>query len=181
MRIRPYIESKDYEYIEKWIDNEKLHALWCANLIPYPITKESLHNFLEKSAIDWTDSAYVATESNGKIIGFFCYSINMDDNTGFLKFIIVDRKKRGTGCGKEMLQLALKYAFDITGVNLVQLNVFEENIAAKRCYKKIGFIEESTSNGVFQYKDELWSRCHMITEKRQFVFVSSNYFRINFI
>lgn len=26
MRIRPYIESRDYEYIEKWIDSEKIHA-----------------------------------------------------------------------------------------------------------------------------------------------------------
>ena len=70
MRIRPYIESRDYEYIEKWVDNEKIHALWCANLIPYPVTKENLHAFLEKTAIEWTDSAYVATETNGKVIGF---------------------------------------------------------------------------------------------------------------
>lgn len=165
MRIRPYIESKDYEYIEKWIDDERVHALWCANLIPYPVTKENLHKFLEKSAADWTDSAYVATEDNGKAIGFFCYSINVDDNTGFLKFVIVDRQKRRTGYGREMLQLALRYAFDITGVDLVQLNVFEENIAARHCYKEVGFIEESTSNGVFQYKDELWGRCHMIFNK----------------
>ena len=80
MRIRPYIESKDYESLAKWIDDEKIHALWCASLIPYPITKENLHSFLEKSAIDWTDSAYVATESDGRIIGFFCYSINVDEN-----------------------------------------------------------------------------------------------------
>lgn len=51
------------------IDTEKLHALWCANLIPYPITKEKLHAFLEKTAIEWTESAYVATETNGKIVG----------------------------------------------------------------------------------------------------------------
>ena len=114
MRIRPYIESKDYEYLEKWIDNEKIHALWCANLIPYPLTRDNLHSILEKSAIDWTDSAYVATENNGKVIGFFCYSINIDDNTGFFKFIIVDNKERGKGYGKEMLHLALKYAFNIT-------------------------------------------------------------------
>ena len=85
MRIRPYIESKDYEYLAKWVDDEKIHAMWSANLIPYPITKENLHSLLEKSAMDWTDSAYVATESDGKIIGFFCYSVNVEDNTGFLK------------------------------------------------------------------------------------------------
>lgn len=166
MRIRPYIGNKDYEYIERWIDDEKIHALWCANLIPYPIARENFHRFLEKNAIDWTDCAYVTTESNGKIIGFFCYSININDNTGFLKLVIVDPEKRGTGYGKEMLQLALQYAFHITGVELVQLNVFDENIAAKRCYKKVGFIEESISKNIFPYKNELWSRCHMIIQKR---------------
>lgn len=162
MRIRPYIESRDYESIEKWVDSEKIHALWCANLIPYPITKESLHAFLEKTAIEWADSAYVATETNGKIIGFFCYSVNVDDNTGFLKFVIVDNSLRGKGYGKEMLNLALQYAFTITGVKSVQLNVFDENAPAKHCYEKAGFIEESITHNVFQYKNELWSRCHMI-------------------
>ncbi|MCM1134923.1 MAG: GNAT family N-acetyltransferase [Clostridium sp.] len=168
MRIRPYIESKDYETIEKWIDDEKIHALWCANLIPYPITKEHLHQFLNKDAADWTGSAYVATENNGKTIGFFCYSINIDDNTGFLKFVIVDPQKRGAGYGQKMLQLALQYAFQITGVDAVQLNVFEENDAAKHCYKKIGFVEKSISSNVFPYKNELWSRQHMIINAADF-------------
>ena len=104
MRIRPYIEDKDYEYIEKWIDNEKTHALWCANLMPFPMTRRNLHDLLEKSAIEWTGSAYVATEDNGEIIGFFCYSINVDSNTGFLNFIIVDKEKRGKGYGQKMLR-----------------------------------------------------------------------------
>ena len=43
MRIRPYIESKDYKYLEKWIDSERIHALWCANQIPYPVSKEGFH------------------------------------------------------------------------------------------------------------------------------------------
>ena len=165
MRIRPYIESKDYEYLEKWIDNEKTHALWCANLIPYPLTRDNLHSVLEKNAIDWTDSAYVATENNGKVIGFFCYSINIDDNAGFLKFVIVDNKERGKGYGKEMLHLTLQYAFKITGVELVQLNVFEQNIAAKHCYEKVGFAERSITKNVFAYKDELWSRCNMVIKE----------------
>lgn len=161
MRIRPYIASIDYECLEKWIENERIHALWCANLIPYPITRERFHRFLEKSSAEWTDSAYVATENDGKTIGFFCYSINVKENAGFLKFVIVDHKKRGKGYGEEMLRLALQYAFHITGVESVQLNVFEENTTAKRCYEKIGFLERAVIKDVFSYKDELWSRCSM--------------------
>lgn len=165
MRIRPYIESRDYKYIEKWVGDEKIHALWCANLVPYPVTKENLHAFLEKTAIEWTDSAYVATETNGKVVGFFCYSVNVDNNNGFLKLVIIDHNLRGKGYGKEMLKLALQYAFEITGVKLVQLNVFDNNAAAKHCYEKVGFIEESITKNVFTYKDELWDRCHMIAAK----------------
>ncbi len=71
MRIRPYIPSKDYEYVSKWIDNERTHAFWCANLLPYPMTQKSFHDLLEKNAMDWTDSAYVATENSGQAVGFF--------------------------------------------------------------------------------------------------------------
>ena len=162
LRIRPYTESRDYGYIERWIDDERMHALWCANLIPYPVTPENLRSLLEKNAAEWADCAYIVTDSNGENIGFFCYSVNADENTGFLKFIIIDRDKRGLGYGREMLKLALKHAFDITGVKLVRLNVFDENAAAKHCYEKVGFVEESIVENIFPYKNESWSRCLMV-------------------
>ena len=165
MRIRPYIPNKDFEYIAKWIDNERTHAFWSANRFPYPITPESFHDFLEKISTEWTDSAYVATENNGQVVGFFCYSVNTENNIGFLKFVIVDKEKRGNGYGKEMLNLAVQYAFQITGAAAVQLNVFNENIAAKQCYEKVGFVERNIDKDVFSYKDELWSRCNMIITK----------------
>lgn len=167
MRIRPYIENLDYKYLKEWIDNETVHALWCANLIPYPMTKESLHSILEKNAEEWTGSAYVATEDNGTLVGFFCYSVCVDDNTGFLNFVIVDHKRRGQGKGQNMVKLSLQYAFHITGVECVQLNVFCENTIAMHCYEKIGFVKRSVEKDVFSYKDELWSRCNMIISKRE--------------
>lgn len=168
MRIRPYIPDKDFEYVSKWIDNERTHAFWCANRLPYPITQQFFHDFLEKNAIDWTDSAYVATENSGQLIGFFCYSINTQDNIGFLKFVIVDKTKRRKGYGKEMLNLALQYAFQVTGAEAVQLNVFNENTLAKQCYEKVGFVERNMDKNVFPFKDELWSRCNMIISKQSF-------------
>ena len=165
MRIRPYIPNKDYEFLSKWIDNERTHAFWCANRLSYPVTQKSFHDFLEKISMDGTESAYVATENDGQVIGFFCYSINTETDIGFLKFVIVDKAKRGKGYGKEMLNLALRYAFQITGAKAVQLNVFNENTLAKHCYEKVGFVERNIAKDAFAYKDELWSRCNMIVSK----------------
>lgn len=168
MRIRPYIPDRDYEHLSKWIGDERTHALWCANLLPYPVTRKSFDDLLKKASMDWTDSAYTATENNGRPVGFFCYSVNTEDNVGFLKFIIVDSAKRGKGYGKEMLRLALRYAFEITGAAAVQLNVFNENPLAKQCYEKIGFVQRSIDRNTFAYKDELWNRCNMLISKESF-------------
>ncbi len=65
-----------------------------------------------------------------------------------------------------MLHLALQYAFQITGAEAVQLNVFNENTLAKRCYEKSGFVERNIDKDVFPYKDELWSKCNMIVSKQ---------------
>lgn len=67
------------------------------------MTQKSFHELLEKNEMDWTDSAYVATENNGQAVGFFCYSVNPADNVGFFKFVVVDKKKRGKGYGKEFI------------------------------------------------------------------------------
>ena len=51
MRIRPYIPNKDYEYVSKWIDNERTHAFWCASLLSYSMTRKSFHILLGKNAM----------------------------------------------------------------------------------------------------------------------------------
>jgi len=45
MRIRPYL-NKDFDIISQWITNERSHALWCANLIPYPLEKKGFDDFI---------------------------------------------------------------------------------------------------------------------------------------
>lgn len=65
-----------------------------------------------------------------------------------------------------MLNLALQYAFQITGAKAVQLNVFNENTLAKQCYEKAGFVERNIAKDAFSYKNELWSRSNMIAYKQ---------------
>lgn len=162
MRLRPYIPDTDYSYLKQWINTERIHAFWCANRLSYPVTKKAFHSFLKINARTRTENAFTATEDDGKPVGFFCYSIDTENNTGFLKYIIIDNARRGNGYGSQMLALALQYAFQITGAISVQLNVFDENISAKHCYEKAGFSERSTDCHPFIFKNEVWNKCNMI-------------------
>lgn len=56
-----------------------------------------------------------------------------------LGFVIIDHTLRGKGYGKEMLSLAIQYAFDFGKVKKISLGVFENNEAAIKCYEACGF------------------------------------------
>jgi len=64
-----------------------------------------------------------------------------------------------------MLGLMLRYAFEIAGVSSVQLNVFDVNENAKKCYRRVGFIQDSVAENAFSFRSENWDRCHMVVAK----------------
>lgn len=108
------------------------------------------------------DSPFVATTDDGTLVGFFCFSVNLNTNEGKLKFVVVDNAIRNKGYGCEMIKQAVKYAFEIAKADAVQLNVFPENPGAKKCYEKEGFRERALTENAFRFKDELWGRCNMV-------------------
>lgn len=165
MRLRPFMYCCDFDEIKDWISDERTHAMWCANLINYPIEKENFENVMLEAATKFGDSPYVATTDDGKVVGFFCYSVNLSTNEGMFKFIMVNPSQRGKGLGKAMLQLAVEYAFNITKVDTVQLNVFPENTSAQKCYESVGFVPRRTDVDALRFKDELWDRCNMVIKK----------------
>ncbi len=164
MRIRPY-QNKDFDSISQWITDERSHALWCANLIPYPLEKKGFDDLLQQAEERFEDSPFVATTYDGKVVGFFCFSVNLSTNEGMLKFVVIDNTIRNKGYGCEMLKLAVKYAFEIAKADAVHLNVFPENLGAKNCYLKVGFRERILTENAFSFKDESWGRCNMIITK----------------
>ena len=164
MRIRPY-QNKDFDIISQWITDERSHALWCANLMPYPLEKNSFDALLQEVEERFGDSPFVATTNDGQVVGFFCFSVNLHTNEGMLKFVVIDNTMRNKGYGCEMLKLAIKYAFEIAKADAVHLNVFPENPGAKKCYEKVGFKERTLTENAFSFKHESWGRCNMITTR----------------
>ncbi len=160
--LRPYIHSVDFDIISKWITEPREHAMWCADRTDFPIADESFCALLDDIAVRCGDAPFVVTSQEGTPVGFFCYSVNTVNNSGMLKFVMVDPAQRGKGYGKEMLRLAVRYAFEFTGAEKVHLCVLSVNAGAKRCYESVGFKYCGTDEGAFRYGNEIWDRCHMV-------------------
>lgn len=158
MQIRPYNEQLDFVYIKNWISDERTHALWCANLLPFPLSSDRLRQYLREHE---NDRGYVFVNEEDRPVGFFIYVVNVQEKSGFLKFITVDNRLRGQGYGTEMLKKFLQFAYDNTDVSSVKLSVFDVNVGARKCYEKAGFIVMENMPDVFSYRDEMWGRCIM--------------------
>lgn len=165
MHLRPYNKDRDFTYIKQWVTDSRTHAMWCANLIPYPLSQEGLEATLEAHKEKWGDTAYVFVNDEGIPIGFFSYSVNVEGNFGFLKFVVVDNKLRGQGYGVKMLQQVQEQFFGALDIDFIKLNVFDNNEAARRCYEKAGFKEIVHKPHSFPYEDELWGQCHMSVDR----------------
>ena len=156
--LRPY-KKEDAETILSWSQDERAFYQWSAGVMGnYPITQEEF---------GFVDSLMAFTAfDEGKPIGFFTLR-NPEGKMDELRigFVILDPQLRGHGKGKEMLQLALKYAFEIYGAKRVSLGVFENNEPAYYCYKAAGFeevIQDETET--YQVLNEEWRCKEMVIE-----------------
>ena len=159
IRLRPY-KKEDADTIISWSQDERAFYQWSAGVMgDYPITQEEL-GFVDSLM------AFTAFDED-KTVGFFTLR-NPGGNIDELRigFVILNPELRGHGKGKEMLKLALKYAFEIYGAKRVSLGVFENNEPAYYCYKAAGFEDVAVDEiETYQVLNEEW-RCKEMAVER---------------
>lgn len=158
IRIRPY-KATDANTIISWCQDEKAFYQWNAGVLGnYPITEKEFA-FVEGLM------PFTAFDESG-IVGFFTLR-NPNESLDELRFgfLIVNPDKRGKGYGKAMLQLGLKFVFEIYGAKKASLGVFENNLAAYYCYKAVGFKDAVLDHPEkYQILDEEWLCKEMMVE-----------------
>jgi RimJ/RimL family protein N-acetyltransferase len=165
VRLRPY-KSSDARYIVNWIKGEEDFTKWCANLIKYPLTEESMKEI--KDSYDNNEKAwlFIALDDDGTPVGFLAMkNADYESNSIHLGFVIIDPSKRNKGLGKQMLNKAVKYAFEILNMSTITLKVFDNNPGAHKCYQSIGFVDKKYYEKSFPYKNEMWGCYDMAIEK----------------
>lgn len=146
LRLRQY-KSCDAVKIAEWVQDGEVFQNWGGHLFgEYPINAKIIeHKYKDKNGdCAQADNFYpwTAIDEAGNPVGHFIMRYIHDDSR-VLRFgwVIVDEARRGRGYGRQMLEMGLKYAFDILGVYKVTLGVYENNRKAHWCYKSVGFTD----------------------------------------
>lgn len=139
LRLRPY-KACDAAFIVKWCTDEIAFRKWTADRYKcFPITSDDMNNYYDGFANADNFYPMTAFDETGIVGHLIMRFVDADKKVLRFGFIIVDNTKRGKGYGKEMLRVAIKYAFDILKCSKITLGVFENNPDAYYCYKSAGF------------------------------------------
>ncbi len=160
-RLRPY-KAIDAKTIIAWCKDEVSFRRWTSDRYDhFPITEDDMNQkyFAYNGDCPDADNFYPMTafDDSGTVGHLIMRFTDEQRMTLRFGFVIIDDSKRGKGYGKEMLQLALKYAFEILRVEKVTLGVFDNNKAAYHCYKAAGFRDvEMDAEEICEVCGESW-------------------------
>lgn len=139
LRLRPY-KKCDAKYIVSWLKEEDTFYKWSAGRLgTFPIEAETLIRHYEEQ--DYADNFFPMTALDGdRVVGHLLMRFPTAD-TSVLRFgfVVVDNSLRGKGYGRQLIEIALHYAFNILQVEKVTIGVFSNNAPAIACYTKAGF------------------------------------------
>ena len=155
LRLRPYRNS-DAETIVKWLGDERAFRQWCADRYDhYPINAGDMNNYYQAA-----EEIFPMTVVDDRgIVGHVTLRFADPERREIrLGFVIVDPAERGKGRGRELVQLAARYAIILLGAEKVSLAVFEDNTQAYTCYLAAGFrdVTEQTSRESYSVLGEDW-------------------------
>lgn len=166
LRLRPF-KNQDASDILSWIKDEEAFRKWSADRYQsYPAKPEDMIDMYKDTGESDNFYPMTAFDESG-IVGHLIlrFTDEKKENIRF-GFVIVDDAKRGNGYGKEMLKLAVRYAYEFLGAREITLGVFENNPAALRCYQSVGFkVSETAEAEYYHVLDQDWKCLELVHER----------------
>ncbi len=159
IRLQPF-DSRFYELLISWIDSEELMMQFAGPSLRYPLTVEQL----DLSNQDPNRFAFAVTETeSGDTIGHG--ELYLTGSTAkFGRIIIGNKKARGKGIGQQIVNELIAYSLHHFNHLSIELNVFDWNEEAIRCYEKLGFKVNPGKILERKIKDQTWIALNMVLD-----------------
>lgn len=154
------LEPEDLNFLFEVENNEDF---WEVSATSVPFSRYILRQYLENSHRDIYEvkqlRLVICTNDGDETLGLIdIFDFDPKNRRASLGILIVQKKHRNKGYGKEALNLVCKYCFTHLGLHQVYANVGEDNTSSKLLFEKAGFILTAVKkdwnlvDGV--YKDE---------------------------
>lgn len=157
----PFTES-DFDRLINWVDSPELLMTIAGPAYTFPLTADQLMKYVD----DPQSVAFnVVDTGSNEVIGH-AEIITTAGNTRKLdKVLIGETQRRGRGVGTALMSELLRKSFEDREVEVVELNVFDWNAGARKCYEKVGFTINPSKVQVVEFGDKRWITLNMIIDR----------------
>lgn len=171
IRLRKF-SKEDYSNLIKWIDTEEILVQIAGRQMSFPVTEGQL----DISQSDKNRNAFSIVDiESGRSIGH-CELYMLENSAKIDRLIIGDPSMKGKGLCRQIIKLLLEYGFNNLNQSTIELNVFDWNTAAIRCYEKAGFRKNPDKTMGFEVDNgKKWIAFNMSIEKNVYESLSNNY------
>lgn len=141
-------QQEDYTALASWMNDFSV-TRYLSTKYWLPQTAGDVSAYLS-SLLESTHSAYhfVIADPESKVyLGQIdLYEVNWRLRCATLGMVVI---VPGRGYGAEALRIIRRFAFDTLGLERLEMEVHEDNLAALRCYEKAGFLREGVKRNAF--------------------------------
>jgi len=169
--LRPF-EEQDFLLLVSEIENPRFILQWSGPKYTFPLTWEQLDLRIRKT-VEGEKSIYIfkaLDRESDQTIGFVELSIrDFVFKVGNVESVLVFRKYRGKGYGRQLMAAIVDFAFQKLDMNELTLSVFDFNVSAKTCYQHIGFEVYEVGAPPREFETENWSFVRMKLTKARWL------------
>ena len=161
IELKPFTE-KDFETFKSWISNEEELFQFAGPIFTFPVTNEQLKAYIEMK----DKKPYKVVLSSLNVTIGHC-ELNYENGNNRLSRILIAKKElRGQKIGEQVVRKMVNLLFQNTNVKEVDLNTFDWNIIAIKCYEKVGFKINKNNTEPMTVNGKTWNKINMVLKRK---------------
>jgi RimJ/RimL family protein N-acetyltransferase len=154
--------NTDFERLITWADNEEMLVQFSGPIFKFPLTTKQLEDYVkEENRLPFK----VIDTASEEVIGHAEIYKSEDNLAKLCRILIGEEKYRGKGIGEKIVNLLVKYSFEKLNVEKVELNVYDWNKQAIKCYEKSGFAINPDKINKIIVQENIWISLNMTVNK----------------
>ena len=163
IELKPFLEC-DFQRLISWSTSQEIITQFAGPIFKFPLSIEQLEEYV--SEIDRFPFKVLDSKTQA-VIGHAEILLTPENKTiKICRILIGDESKRGKGFGQKIIDELLRICFIDKQMNKVELNVFDWNTGAVKCYEKVGFEFNSSKSFKSEVDGNTWTAVNMVLEKR---------------
>lgn len=154
-------DVNDFQRLIAWINNEEELIQFAGPIFSFPLNREQLTSYLSDSK----RKVYKIIVNDNIVIGHAELYFTDEDTAKLCRILIGDMNSRGKGFCRQIVKELLALAFEIPSISKAELNVYDWNTPAIKCYEECGFVRSEKQSTTTNVNGKSWNSINMILNR----------------